>query len=188
MPTAIETATVTFHSRHPNHLLVRKCKDSEFISGVGERVTQKSVKYQFEQGVLTVTGGKDRLVDNPGWLRDDEDPDAERDVVEALRAHREFNRDFWEKGYGPGTILPRPPDYRADLMAAVANLDEDAIVTMLSEERAGRLNTQGEMKAGRPDLIRETEQALESVRSARATLEAKIASGDAENAPKGAKK
>lgn len=160
--------TVIFHSRYTEHELIRRPKDSEPTRTGGYRIVQTRISYQFHAapapdgqggliGVCVVPVGKDRMVEsNPeGWLAAGEDHDKERDAVDALRAHNAFGHDFWEAGHAPGTLYPRPQDFRRELMASVGTLDEERLVAMLAEERGSH---------HRLDLIGDAEVALATVR------------------------
>lgn len=132
-------------------------------------------------GVYTATVGQNRMVDGEGWLAADAERGIERDDVEALMAHYAFAKaqdgevgagDFWLAGYEPEQKLPRPQDFRRDVIAAVAPLDEDKILAMLRDELASH---------ARPELIETAETALAQVRAERAKLEQARAEEQAAN-------
>lgn len=157
---------VIFHSRFTEHELVRRPRDEEPLRGGGWRTTQTRIAYQFHAapapdglggliGVLEVQPGKDRMADHNGWLKDGQDETAERDAVAALRAHRQYGFDFWEAGHAPGTLYPRPVDWRRDVMSAGVGLDEETLVRMIGEERGLH---------ARPELMTFAEETLAVVR------------------------
>lgn len=159
--------TVTFESKYAAHTLVRYPKvDLPSPTGVGYQNVNRGKTYQFQPvpsplaesgfvGHLTVKAGADKLTtDHDGWLRDGEEQGKERDVVEAFRAHREYGQDFWEQGHAPGTVYPRPVDWRKDVTLATANLADDKLAEMIAEERRTH---------GRQELIAEAMDALDVV-------------------------
>lgn len=179
MPAATKTRTVTFVSRYSDLTLVRKPEVDEYVTGIGRKVLQRALRYEFHQNHLKVTAGRDVHQDSEGWLAPGEDPDEERDAVEALKAHRAYGRDFWLEGHGPNVVYPRPVDVRKELKAAIAALDEARVAEMLREEREGH---------NRAELVEECEDALEVIGTAVAAIEAHKAEAAAQAAkpePKG---
>lgn len=126
---------VTFISKFSRYKLTRKPQVEEIVAGLGHRVVQKPLRYRFADNRLTVTPGADKLQDSMDWLAPGEDQDAERDVVEALKAHRSFGQKFWIEGHAPGTLYPREQEIRAELDAAIATLNAPAVQQRLDEER-----------------------------------------------------
>jgi hypothetical protein len=156
---------VTFVSQFTQHVLLRRPKiETPLVTG-GWNTHQQRIEYKFEPsldsesgklvGQLTVKRGQDKHTDHNGWLRDGEDEDVERDAVDALMAHREFGQEFWLLGHAPGTLYPRPQEFRRELQLAVAALDEDKLVEMLTKERGSH---------ARQELIGEVESAVAIVR------------------------
>lgn len=169
--------TVTFESKYAAHTLVRYPKvDLPSPTGVGYVNTNKGKTYQFQPvpsprtesgfvGVLQVKVGQDKFdFDHDGWLRDGEEQGKERDAVEAFMAHREFGQDFWVQGHGPGTLYPRPQEWRADVTRATAALDDDKLTAMIAEEKRTH---------GRQELIDEAQDALAIVAEVIASEQAK---------------
>jgi hypothetical protein len=163
-----------FISNYTAHRLIRRPKH-EIPTVTGAWITrQDGVSYQFEPwldrdsgklvGILRVKAGQDKLdTDAGGWLKDGEEYGIERDAPTALMAHRAFGEDFWLSGHEPGTLYPRPQDWRADVRKASVSLDEELLVNMVAEERRTH---------GREDLIGEAQDALELVRGALAAAQA----------------
>jgi hypothetical protein len=172
MPAATKTRTqtVTFVSRYSDLVLVRKPEIDQYVTGLGRQVLQRALRYEFHRNHLKVTAGKDVHQDSLGWLAPDADPDEERDVVEALKAHRSYGRDFWLQGHAPGTQYPRPQDTRKALQEAIGQLNEARVQEILDEERGSH---------NRADLIEECENALGVIGSAVAAIEAHKAEADA---------
>lgn len=178
--------TVTFESKAAAHCVVRHPKvQLPSPTGIGYQTTQKGLSYQFQPvpspkaesgfvGLLTVKVGQDKLLDHPGWLRDGEDEEKVRDAVEALQAHQEFGRDFWLQGHEPGTIYPRPVEWRQDVIRASAALDDEKLRAMIAEEKASH---------GRVDLLAEAQEALDIVEGVIASAEAEKAAKPAAKAP-----
>lgn len=164
---------VVFLSRYANLTLTRVNSLEEVLVGGVRRQVTNGKRYRFEQGVLRVKPGKDRLVDHDGWLAADAEQDVERDIVEALRAHRLFNRDFHEVGKEPGRLVPYEEDFLGDLHSAVAELDVDAIEALIAAEKDGH---------NRPLLVKSAQKALETAVATRTKLEAEANDRDAENA------
>lgn len=167
--------TVTFQSRFTELVLWRVPIVEIINAGTGLRtVTQKGIHYDFhkapdgaggEIGELTLQVGQDRLEDGLDWLARNQESGVERDAVDAVRAHVWFGAQVWEKGWQPGTLEPRPADFRRDLMTAVSVLDADKVNEMLEEE----LTTHA-----RGDLVAEAETALASINAAQDALEAHL--------------
>ena len=180
--------TVTIISKFTRHNVVRQPHvEKPLPTGVGWTTAVPPIRYQFEEapdgkgglvGKLTLRAGQDKMVDGSGWLARDAEQGVERDAIEAFQAHREFGRDFWLEGFEPGALLPRPQDFRKDLMRAVGNLDEEKVVAMLAEERRTH---------GRGDLVIEADTALETIREALAEVAAAQAAQEAEAAKPAAK-
>ena len=135
------------------------------------------VVYRFNNHILRVRPGRDVMVETkPNWLAEGEDPDKERDVVEALKAHRDFNSEFWVDGEEPNKPRPFEKDVLAALAKASAALDVDELRAMLDAERSSH---------NRPLLVGALSSAVESVSRAQAELlaqEQEPVSGDGENA------
>lgn len=176
------TKTVTFESKYGAFNLVRQRKVQIPLPTGGYHTTQKTVDYQFQPvpspkaesgfvGVLTVKAGKDKLsTDDEAFLADGEEIGVERDAVAALMASRAFNDDFWVQGHAPGTVYPRPAEWRRDVTLATANLADDKMIEMIAEERRTH---------GRIDLLAEAEEALEVVTEIIAAEQAKRAEAEA---------
>lgn len=177
------TKEVTFVSKYTRLELLRRAKREVPVpDGSGGWITQQErVAYQFVPsldresgklvGELKVREGQDKLSsDHSRWLQPGEEFGVERDAVAALLAHHSFGQDFWLLGHDPGTVYPRPQDWRANIRKASVRLDEEALVDMIAEEKRSH---------GRGDLLAEAEDALREVRQARAELEAEQAALDA---------
>lgn len=172
--------TVTFFSKYTEHQLVRKPKvDKPLQDGVGWMTTAQGVRYQFSPAVdedadgligrLDVKIGQDKLQDSQGWLAPGEDPEKVRDVVEALRAHRNFGvgRDFWQASI-PAKVV------RARIRQALANLDDEAVQALMAEERAVN---------ARQELLDEMQDTLDLIADQMAAARAR-AEAEQEAAPK----
>ena len=175
--------TVTFLSNFTRHQIVRQpANDRPVPSGIGWISETPGVRYQFEPAVDDETGkmvgrldvrvGQDKMIDTRGWLHPDADPEKTRDAVEALRAHREFGRDFWQMSTPAKAV-------RAEIRRALANLDEEALTAVIDGERAVN---------ARADLISEAEDALALVREQIASLQARAEQEQAEAEAAAAKK
>jgi hypothetical protein len=154
---------VVFFSRYTNMKLVRQNAVEEVLVGGIRRQVNPGKRYRFEQGTLRVRVGKDVMVDHDGWLARDAEEGIERDVVDALRAHRRYNKDFWEVGKEPGRLKPYDEDVLAWMSDAVADLDVDRLTQLLEDEK----NTHA-----RPLLVRALGSALEKTRETRVKIEA----------------
>ena len=173
----MSNSTVVFQSKFSEHVLTRIPKVEGF-SATGQRtVLQMGERVQFKNGKYVARAGRNVHQDSIDWLKDDADPMAERDEVEALKAHREFGTDFWLEGWSPAETrqLPRPQDFRRDVIAASAIHDTDAIQRLLAQE----LTTHG-----RGDLVQIAQDALATIED----LQAASAEDNAQNAPKGKEK
>lgn len=156
--------TVTFNSRFTQHVLVRQPKIEVALLSGGHHTHQQRTEYKFIPGLdaesgklvgqLTVRKGQDKLVDHNGWLKPGENEDLERDAVDALMAHREYGQEFWIQGFSPGTLLPRPKEWRQAVTKATAALDDEKLAGMIAEETRTH---------ARPDLLREAQEALDIV-------------------------
>lgn len=165
-----------FLSRFNRHLIVRKPHVRVFSELGVPRDLQQPVRYQFDEGVLKVRPGRNQMVDSPGVLAEGEDPDAERDDVEFLMAHPDFNKTFWREGYEPHRPRPVEKDFLADMAKAVAALDIETLEAMREREQSTH---------ARPLLVGAVTAALESTREAHAHVLAQQAvpvAGDGENA------
>jgi hypothetical protein len=175
-----------FHSKIAGLTLIRQHKLEAPLPTGGWQTTQRTVEYRFQPvpspngnengfiGVLVVKDGQDKLsTDSEAWLRDGEEVGVVRDASAALMANRAYGIDFWLEGHVPGTLYPRPQDFRADLTAASVSLDEERLVEMLKQERGSH---------GRDDLIREAEIALLAVREHLAAMAAQQAEEEAKAA------
>lgn len=175
--------TVVFESDVAHLILVRQRKLEQPLPTGGWHTVQKSVDYEFVAtptartengwcGVLRVKEGEDKLsTDDEGWLKAGEEVGEERDAPTALMAHRSFGTRFWLAGHPPGTLYPRPADFRADVRRALTKLEEEALVEMVAKERSTHQ---------RADLISEAEDALALVRQERAELDAATAEREAQ--------
>jgi hypothetical protein len=175
--------TITFHSRYTEHEIIRRPRNQVPLpmGGGWQTVGEPRISYQFHAapapdgksliGVCHVQVGRNKMVDGDGWLAAGLEQ-KERDDVDALRAHEAFGRDFWEAGHAPGTLYPRPQDFRRELMEAATGLHEERLVAMLVEERKSH---------ARRELIEDAEAALENVRVALAQA---TAQAEAEAKPK----
>lgn len=158
--------TVTFFSNATEHELVRQPRNDKPVpSGVGWINETRGVKYKFlpaidEDGKLVgrldVFVGQDKLQDHMGWLRPDEDDAIERDAPTALRAHKEYRRDFWQAAV-PAKLV------RARIRSGIANLNGEDLEALISEERA---------EHNRRELVTEAQDALELVREQMANIQA----------------
>jgi hypothetical protein len=184
------TKTVTFESRYSAYALVRYPKvETPSPTGIGYQLMHRGKTYQFQPvpspkaesgfiGVLTLKVGQDKMdTDHEGWLRPEFEQGVTRDAIEALKAHKEFGSDFWEQGFGPGTLYPRDVDFRRDITVATAALDTGRLEAMIAEETASH---------GRVDLLEAARDALAVVQETRAEIEAEQAKIEieAEPAPK----
>lgn len=170
------TAAV-FYSRITELVLVRRPKVEDHLS-TGLTVTkQEGIKYRFRPaggvGVLVVHTGDDELVDGSAWLAAGEDQRLKRDIVDALKAHQYFNRDFWLEGEEPDRLRPTDEEFLAEVSDGLAELDIAKLRNVLKQE---------EDTHARPLLLRTARHALEKAQTTRATLEAAAAEGNAENA------
>ncbi len=181
--------TVVFESEKLGLTLVRQCRRQIPIpDGSGWQTVRETIEYRFNPensprgldrrgdpdraqaaehgfvGVLRVKEGQHKLAtDGEGWLAPGEEVGVERDAVKALMAHRGFGTKFWIAGHAPGTLYPRPEEWRANILQASVALDVDTLTDMIRQERSTH---------GRADLLAEAELALETVQAARAELEA----------------
>jgi hypothetical protein len=156
---------VTFISKYTRHELLRQPRIEMMLPTGGTQTTQKRVSYQFVPtldgesgqlvGELKVKPGRDVLVDHEGWLREGLDDDTQRDVVEALKAHRAFGDEFW--------LMPVPAaKVRSEIRRASVLLDADGLTALLEHERAN---------SNRADLILEAEDALRLIGEMQAAQE-----------------
>ena len=167
-----------FYSRYTNLKLVRQPTIDETLVGGARRVLNPGTRYRFEQGVLRVRAGRDKMIDRDGWLAPGQEEGIERDAVEALRAHRRYNKDFWEAGREPGRPTPYEEDVLADMSKAAADLKDDVIERLLVGERETH---------NRQLLVRALTSALETTRAARIKLEGEVNDKAAEAAEAKAK-
>lgn len=168
--------TITFFSMYTGYELVRQPKhDVPVPSGIGWINSEPGVRYRFQPAIdesgklvgrLDVTVGQDVLQDTMGWLAPDQDQDVKRDAPDALRAHREYGREFWAMKVPSASV-------RAAIRKALANLDEEALVALIEQERA---------ETPRADLVSEAEDALLLVREQMASLRAQAEAAEAERA------
>lgn len=176
----------TFISKYTKHQVLRRAqREVPVPDGSGGWVTsQQGIRYEFQPsldresgklvGQLVVKAGQDVLdSDHGGTLRAGEEFGVKRDAPAFLQAHRAFGEDFWLQGHEPGTVYPRPADWRANVRKASVGLDEEALVEMINAERKSH---------SRVDLISEAEDALALVRQARAEIDAQVAQAEAEQA------
>jgi hypothetical protein len=171
--------TVTFESKSAHFTLIRQHRVQTPLLTGGYQTVQKGITYKFQPtpsgrgenkmvGVLTVREGQDKLTtDDESFLAPGEEVGIERDAVKALMASRAFGAQFWVKGHEPGTLYPRPQDFRRELQVCIASLNEERLAEMLQEERGSHQ---------RADLLAEVEDALEVVRE---TLAAAAAEAEA---------
>lgn len=158
--------TLTFESKYAAYAIVRSPRiQLPSPSGVGYQTTAKGLTYQFQPvpspaaesgfvGVLTVKAGQDKLVDNEDFLKAGEDVEKTRDAIEALMVAREFGADFWVQGHSPGTLYPRPQEWRREVTTCTAKLDDGRLAEMIAEETRTH---------GRAELIAEAQDALDIV-------------------------
>jgi hypothetical protein len=159
--TATTPQTVTFRSRFSEHVLTRVPR-LEGHTPMGQRtVVQAGERFQFKGHLLAVRPGRNVHQDSMDWLADDADPIAERDEVEALKAHREFGKDFWEEGHAPGTLYPRPQEFRKSVVTASVALDADEIQRLLDQE-FGTHN--------RAELVQFAKDTLETIQETQAAM------------------
>jgi hypothetical protein len=168
---------VTFMSRAGAYKLVRK-DETRTYNEVGQPLSQSpAVRYKFRNNVLKVRPGRDIMREvKPLWLAEGEDPDAERDAVDALKAHRHFNREFWVAGEEPGRPRPFEEVVLKEMAEAVARIDLDRLNALLDAERSTH---------NRPILTGALASAVESVSRVVAELGAQDTvnvHGDGENA------
>jgi hypothetical protein len=172
--------TVEFRSRFSQHTLTRVPR-VEGPNAMGQRTVHRvGERIQFApapdgkgglEGRYVARVGRNTHEDSIDWLKDTEDPEIQRDEVDALKAHREFGSDFWVAGWSPVDTrqLPRPQDFRKDVTRAAVALDADAVQVLLDEELATH---------GRGDLVQFARDTLETIQETQAAL----AEGDAGNA------
>ncbi len=151
---------VVFLSRYTNLVLVRRNMRDD--GGINRRIIDTGKKYRFEQGVLRVRPGQDKMIDHDGWLHRDAEQDIERDAVDALRAHRRFNKEFWEVGKEPGRPQPYEEEVLEWLGEAVADLNVERLEQLLVGERETH---------NRPLLVRALTSAIKTTAATRAKLE-----------------
>lgn len=181
--------TVTFESKSAHFTLIRQHRIQTPLLTGGYQTVQKGLTYKFQPtpsgkgenkliGVLTVREGQDKLsTDDESFLRPGEEVGVERDAVQALMANKGFGAKFWLKGHEPGTLYPRPQDFRRELQVCIASLNEERLVEMLREERGSHQ---------RPDLLAEVEDALDVVRQTLAVAQAEAEKPAAKAKPKAA--
>jgi hypothetical protein len=171
----------TFVSKYTQHEILRRPKMEVPLASGGWIPSQQRVSYPFKPsldresgrlvGQLTVREGQDVLdTDHSGTLAPDKEIGIKRDAVQFLMDHRAYGEDFWLLGHDPGTLYPRPVDWRADVRKASVTLDEEALVGMIEKERRTH---------GRGDLIAEAQDALDLVRTVQSA-----AVEEAEKSPK----
>lgn len=175
---------VTFESKFGAYNIVRQPKvQVPLPNGTGWQTVERGKSYQFQPvpspraesgfvGVLTVKVGQDKLVDAEDWLKVGADVGPERDVVDALQLHREFGADFWIQGHAPGTLYPRPAEFRREVTTCTAKLDDGRLAEMIAEETRTH---------GRAELIAEAQDALDIV--AQMVAEAQAETAEAEPKP-----
>jgi hypothetical protein len=172
----------TFVSKYTQHEILRRPKMEVPLASGGWIPSQQRVSYPFKPsldresgrlvGQLTVREGQDVLdTDHSGTLAPDKEIGIKRDAVQFLLDHRAYGEDFWLLGHDPGTLYPRPVDWREDVNRASIFGDEEALVGMIEKERRTH---------GRGDLIAEAGAALKLLREAIAYADAQAA----EKAPK----
>lgn len=154
---------VVFLARYDNLVLVRQPAIEDVLAGGARRIVQKGKRYRFAQGVLRAKVGRDVLVDHEGWLARDAEENVERDQVDALRAHRRYNKDFWEVGKEPGRAQPYEEDVLEWMSEAVADLDVERLEKVLAGEKETH---------NRPLLTRALTSALNKTRETRVKIEA----------------
>lgn len=164
--TEIENARpneVLFISRYTNHKMTRVPAIDETLIGGQRRIVQQPKRIRFIDNVYRARIGKDVLVDHDGWLHRDAEQGVERDEVDALRAHRNYNKLFWEVGKEPGRLQPYEETVLEWLGEAVADLDIERLERILTGERETH---------NRPLLVRALSSALKTTQATRAKLEA----------------
>jgi DNA-binding transcriptional MerR regulator len=129
------TGGYRFYSRSRHLRLIRKPMVTEQLAGGGQRVIQEGIVYDFApDGFITVQGGADVREDVKGWLAPGSEFLLERDVVEALRAHRLYNSLFYEEGNEPDLPLPRETDYLKAINRATLAVAPDVIKELIEQE------------------------------------------------------
>jgi hypothetical protein len=167
---------VVFFSKYANYKLVRRPRNRNY-SEVGTVLRDEPpVRYQFRNHVLRVRPGRDIMQDPEHQLADGEEAGVDRDSVEWLKAHPQFNSTFWVDGEEPGR--PRPFDHEvlAAMNEAVVNLDIDRLRSLLDAERSTH---------NRPLLTGALQSAVEAISRAAAEAAAQEqveVHGDGENA------
>lgn len=165
--------TVTFRSNFSQHVITRVPKIEITLATGIKQLVQGGERIEFKpvpdgkggwQGRYVARVGKNVHEDSLDFLAPGEDGDAQRDEVDALKAHYEFNKNIWVEGWSPEETrqLPRPQDYRKSVARAIAALDEDAVQKLLDEELATH---------GRGDLVAFANDALETIRETAASLQ-----------------
>ena len=166
--------TIEFRSKFSRHTLTRIPRVEGF-SATGQRtVVQQGERIVFEpvsdgkgglEGKYVARVGKNVHTDSIDWLKDGEDDAAERDEVDALKAHRVFGKDVWVLGWSPQETrqLPQAQDFRRDVVRASAKLDAETVQALLDQELATH---------GRGDLVTFAQESLATIAEERAALEA----------------
>jgi hypothetical protein len=119
----------TFVSKYTQHEILRRPKMEVPLASGGWIPSQQRVSYPFKPsldresgrlvGQLTVREGQDVLdTDHSGTLAPDKEIGIKRDAVQFLLDHRAYGEDFWLLGHDPGTLYPRPVDWREDVNRA----------------------------------------------------------------------
>lgn len=154
---------VVFYSKYTNYKLTRVNAIDETFAGGARRILNPGKRMRFVDNVYRARVGKDVLEDHDGWLHRDAERGIERDEVDALRAHRSYNKLFWEVGKEPGRLTPYDEDVLEWMSAAVADLDVERLEQLLSDERNGH---------NRALLVRALGAALEKTRETVVRIEA----------------
>lgn len=170
MPTAEQTKTYEFYSRSRNQRLVRR--PTVFTeSAVGTRIlAQSGVRYEFQDGRLTIREGQDRIADGP--IGEDGQPTVQDAYAWLTRGflhtdgsygpHPLLNVTLWEDGNEPDRPRPTDDEFLEVVNDALAALDPEPLVALLERERATH---------NRPVLLRAAERAVTTITAMRDKLE-----------------
>lgn len=127
---------VTFVSKFAALKLVRRPRQKSYGEGGQILRDVPPLRYAFRNHVLHVRPGRDLDTDLEHTLASGEETGVERDAVQWLKAHPQFNKLFWIDGEEPNK--PRPFDHEvlAAMNDAVVHLDVDKLRGLLEAERS----------------------------------------------------
>lgn len=128
-----------------NLRLVRRPELWQPLPTGGGYVAQTAERVDFApDGYVKVKAGEGMLVDGSGWLADEQELQRrglptgtrQRDLLTALRSHKNLNRDFFLLGAEPDRPMPIEERFIEDMTAAVGELDMEALEAMREREKA----------------------------------------------------